>query len=162
MFCPNCGNKNADGTNFCRSCGLSLEKIAQSLCEQLPAVAVKSLQERKDKLERLGLTSLSIFGLGILGFLLYNIYFKLLPTNGPLIATLAVLAVTIFIASGLASVILFAKAKELKEVAGKRQLEPAGEPTGQLLEAHEQPAFSITDKTTGLLPVVNAKKKSAD
>src|SRR6185503_6526730 len=125
MYCPNCGNKNADDQNFCRACGLSLEKIAQSLSEHLPTVAVKSLQERKDKLERLGLTSLSIFGLGIVGFLLYNIFFKLLPTNGPLIATLAVLGAAIFIASGLASVILFAKAKELKEAAGRPELGPS-------------------------------------
>jgi hypothetical protein len=64
---------------------------------------------------------LSIFGLGIVGFLLYNIFFKLLPTKGPLIATLAVLVAAIFIASGLAALILFAKAKELKEQQG-----PAG------------------------------------
>ena len=162
MYCPNCGNKNADDQNFCRSCGLSLEKIAESLSEQLPTVAVRSLQERKDKLERLGLTSLSIFGLGIVGFLLYNIFFKLLPTNGPLIATLAVLVAAIFIASGLASVILFAKAKELKEAAGKRPIEPSGEPTGKLLESREQPAFSIADRTTNLLPIADAKKNTSE
>ena len=50
--------------------------------------------------------------------------------------------------SGLAWLILFAKkAKELKEAAGKRQLEPP-----------QQPTFSITDRTTNLLPV-DAKKK---
>ena len=162
MYCPNCGNKNADDQNFCRSCGLSLEKIAESLSEQLPTVAVRSLQERKDKLERLGLTSLSIFGLGIVGFLLYNIFFKLLPTNGPLIATLAVLVAAIFIASGLASVILFAKAKELKEAAGKREIGPPGESTGKLLDSHEQPAFSIADRTTNLLPVADAKKNASE
>jgi len=57
MYCPNCGNKNADDQNFCRSCGLGLEKIALSLNEQLPTVAVQSLQERKEKLERLGVAS---------------------------------------------------------------------------------------------------------
>lgn len=159
MYCPNCGNKNAEDQNFCRSCGLSLEKIAQSLSEQMPTVPVRSLQERKDKLERLGLTSLSIFGLGIVGFFLYNIFFKLLPTNGALIATLAVLAAAIFIAAGLASVILFAKAKELKEAPGNRTIGPPGEPTGRLLESHEQPVFSIADRTTNLLPV-DAKKNS--
>lgn len=159
MYCPNCGNKNTDGQNFCRSCGLALEKIAQSLTEQLPTVAVKSLQQRKERLERLGMTSLSVFGVGIVGFLLYNIFYKLLVTQGLLIASLAVLAAIIFIGSGLASVILFAKAKELKEAAGKRPIGLPGEPTGKLMEAHEQPAFSIADRTTNLLPVGDATKK---
>jgi len=161
MYCPNCGNKNGDGQNFCRSCGLSLEKIAHSLTEQLPTVAVQNLQERKDKLERLGMASLSVFGLGIAAFLLYNIFFSLLSAKGPLIATLAVLGAAIFIASGLASVILFAKAKELKEAAGKHQLGPRGEPTGKLLDSHEQPTFSIADRTTTLLPT-DAKKNTTD
>ena len=158
MYCPNCGNKNGDGQNFCRSCGLSLEKIAQSLSEQLPTVAVRRLQERKDKLERLGVTSLSIFGLGIFGFLLYNIFVRLLPTNGALIAILAVLAAIVFIGSGLASVILFAKAKELKEAAAKRQIELPTEPTGKLMESREQPSFSVADRTTNLLPVDQKEK----
>ena len=155
MYCPNCGNKNAEGQNFCRSCGLGLEKIAQSLTEQLPTVAVKSLQERKERLERLGVASLSVFGLGIFGFLLYSIFFKLLLTQGPLVASLAVLGAIIFIGSGLISVILFAKAKELKEAASKRQLDS---PTRELLESHQQPAFSIADRTTNLLPIEPEKQ----
>ena len=147
MYCPNCGNKNADDQNFCRSCGLGLEKIALSLTEQLPTVAVQSLQARKDKLERLGVASLSVFGLGIFGFLLYSIFWKLFPSQGLLVAILAVLGAIIFLGSGMASVILFAKAKELKEAAGRRQLEPP-----------QQPTFSITDRTTNLLPV-DAKKE---
>jgi len=148
MYCPNCGNKNGEGQNFCRSCGLGLEKIALSLTEQLPTVAVQSLQERKEKLERLGVAALSVFGLGVFGFLLYSIFSKLLLSQGLLVAVLAVLGAIIFIGSGLASVILFAKAKELKEAAGKRQLEPT-----------QQPTFSITDRTTNLLPV-DAKRSN--
>src|SRR5678816_3438015 len=146
MYCPNCGNKNADDQNFCRSCGLGLEKIALSLTEQLPTVAVQSLQERKEKLERLGVALLSVFGVGVFGFLLYNVFSKLLLSQGPLVAVLAVLGAIIFIGSGLASVILFAKAKELKEAAGKRAIGPSAEPTGKLLESREQPAFSIADR----------------
>lgn len=157
MYCPNCGNKNSEDQNFCRTCGLGLEKIAQSLTEQLPTVAVRSLQERKDRLERLGVASLSIFGMGIISFFLYNIFSKLLISQGVVVASLAVLAAIVFMGSGLASVILFAKAKELKEAAGKRQLELSSEPTGKLLESHEQPVFSVVDRTTNLLPV-DAKK----
>ena len=161
MYCPNCGNKNSEGQNFCRSCGLGLEKIAQSLMEQLPTVAVTSLQERKERLEHFGVASLSIFGLGIVAFFLYNIFLKLMPAYGSLVAGLAVLAAVVFIGSGLASVILFAKAKELKEAAGKRAIGSPGEPTGKLLEPHQQPAFSIVEGTTNLLPVAGTKKNSA-
>src|ERR1044072_4730244 len=144
MYCPNCGNQNAEGQNFCRSCGLGLEKIALSLSEQLPTVAVQSLQQRKEKLERLGVASLSVFGLGVFGFLLYNVFVKLMLTDGMYAAVVAVLATIILIGSGLTSVCLFAKATELKEAAGRRQLGP---------ESHQQPVFSITDRTTNLLPV---------
>ena len=158
MFCPNCGNKNVESQNFCRACGLGLEKIAESLVEQLPTVAVQSLQERKEKLERLGMASLSVFGLGLFGFLLYGIFSKLILTQGPLIAVLAVLAAIIFIGSGLAAVFLFAKANELKEAAGKRQIDRSSDPTGKLLDPPQQPVFSVADRTTNLLPG-DAKKK---
>ena len=158
MYCPNCGNKNSEGQNFCRSCGLGLEKIAQSLTEQLPNVAVKSLQERREKLERLGMFSLSIFGLGIVGFFLYSIFYKLLLSQGALIAGFALLTAIIFLGCGLGSVVLFAKAKELKEAAGKRSVEPQiesmnKETTVRRLESYEQPAFSIADRTTDLLSI---------
>jgi hypothetical protein len=104
----------------------------------------------------LGVASLSVFGLGIFGFLLYSIFFKLLLTQGPLVASLAVLGAIIFIGSGLVSVILFAKAKELKEAASKRQLDS---PTRELLESHQQPAFSIADRTTNLLPVEERERQ---
>ena len=52
-----------------------------------------------------------------------------------------------------------AKAKELKEAAGKRQIESV---TTELLETHQQPAFSIADRTTNLLPVADAKKNPSE
>ena len=119
-------------------------------------------QERKEKLERLGMASLSIFGLGIISFLLYTIFTKLMLTQGAVVAILAVLAAIVFLGSGLASVFLFAKANELKDAAGKRQLDAPGDPTGKLLDAHEQPAFSIADRTTDLLPAVDAKKHTSE
>ena len=160
MYCPNCGNKNSEDQNFCRTCGLGLEKIAQSLTEQLPTVAIKSLQERKERLERLGVASLSIFGLGIVGFLVYNIFYKLMISQGAIVAGLAALGALVFIGSGLVSVILFAKAKDLTDAAGKPQLELPSEPTGKLLDSPKQPVFSVADPTTSLLPVDEKKRGS--
>lgn len=146
--------------NFCRTCGLGLEKIAQSLTEQLPSVPVRSLQERKERLERLGLASLSVFGVGVAGFLLYSVFIKLMLTEGTLVAVLAVLGTIILLGAGLTSVILFAKAKDLNEATGRRKI-ATGEPTGKLLESHQQPAFSIADQTTNL-PGVDAENNPAE
>lgn len=150
MYCPNCGNKNSADQRFCRSCGLSLEKAAQSLAEQLPSPAVKSVEERKARLERLGVASLSVFGLGIFSFLLYGIFSKLMLTHGVLIASLAVLGTAVFLGSALASVILFAKANELKEASAKPRIGSVTT-TAQLPESVEQPEFSVTERTTNLL-----------
>ena len=72
---------------------------------------------------------MSVFGLGVGGFLLYSVFIKLMLTEGRLVASLSVLGTIILLGAGLTSVILFAKAKDLKEVAGKREI-AAGEATG--------------------------------
>ena len=91
MYCPNCGNKNSEKQRFCRSCGLGLEKVAQSLTEQLPTALDESLLERKERLERWGVAALSVFGLGILGLVLYNVFYKLMISQGRILAGLACL-----------------------------------------------------------------------
>ena len=154
MYCPNCGKQNTESQNFCRSCGLALERIAQSLNEQLPTVAVRSLQERKNQLEKWGVASLSVFGLGVVGFLLYSIFSSLWLSKGLLVAVLAVLGAALFVGSGLAAVILFAKAKELKEPPNKRQLTEAATP--------QPPQLSVTDRTTNLLPAKSSRRDTAE
>ena len=156
MYCPNCGTKTATDQNFCRACGLGLEKIALSLTEQLPARVDQSLQARKDRLEKMGVAALSVFGLGIFGFLLYAVGYKLIMTQGNLLAALAIIGFVIMIACGLTSVILFARAKELGEEATKRHPQqdlPNGtESTKELLtEGHFEPVPTVTERTTELL-----------
>ena len=70
----------------------------------------------------------------------------------------------VILGCGLLSVILFAKAKELKEASAKRQIDepPAGETTGKLLDPHFEPAFGITDRTTELLPVTERNKAGGE
>lgn len=163
MYCPNCGNNNSVDQKFCRSCGLGLEKIVQSLTEQLPTKLDESLQERKEKLERLGVAALSVFGVGILSFILYNVVYKLMLTQGKILAGLGLLALIVILGCGLLSVVLFAKAEEVKEASAKRQIkEPTelrpSEDTRELLpEARPDPIFSVTESSTELL---FAEKKS--
>jgi zinc-ribbon domain len=157
MYCPNCGTKTSADQNFCRACGLGLEKIALSLSEQLPTKIDQSLQARKDRLEKLGVAALSVFGLGLLSFLLYSIGYKLKLSQGNLIAGLAIIGFVIMIACGLTSVVLFARAKELGEEATKRRpqdLSKGTETAKELLtEGHFEPVPTVTERTTELLVV---------
>ena len=156
MYCPDCGSKNLTGQRFCRSCGLGLEKISQSLTEQRPTKRDESLQQRKEALEKLGVAALSVFGVGIVSFIVYTLFFKLLASQGSLWAALITFVVVLVVGCGLLSVILFAKANELKELPANlnEQKELSSQKTGELrTEGNPQPVFSVTDRTTNLLPV---------
>ena len=157
MFCPNCGAKTSIEQKFCRACGLGLEKIALSLTEQLPTRPEENLVSQKERLERLGVAALSVFGLGILVVLFYGIGYKLMVSQGNWLGGLAFLGFMIMSCCGLLSVYLFAKAKETEKAAGKRRLQQKDEsvlatPTNELLtEGHLEPVPSVTDRTTDLL-----------
>lgn len=163
MFCPNCGNKISLDQKFCRTCGLALEKIAQSLAEQLPTKLDESLQERKNRLERLGVGALSIFGAGLLSLFLYKVGYQLMLTQGRILTGLGLLALVIILGSGALAVILFAKAQDVEDEKSRRRLQrtektPATDSTAKLLpEGHIEPMPSVADRTTELL---FAEKKS--
>ena len=155
MYCPNCGNQIAADQKFCRACGLGLEKITQSVGEQLPVRLERSLRERQEWLEKVGVGSLSVFALGLLGFLLYAVAQKLGP-QGSLFTILALVGLVIVFGSGLLSVILFARARELKESAGKRRLTKEvnaldGSTKELLPEGKREPVPAVTEHTTELL-----------
>src|SRR5688572_15753900 len=101
MYCPNCGNEGSTAQKFCRSCGLGLEKIAESLTDQLPAKLDESLQQRKARLEKWGVAALSVFGVGVFSFILYGVVYKMMLTQGRVLAGLAMLGFITIIACGL-------------------------------------------------------------
>jgi hypothetical protein len=164
MFCPNCGAKTSVEQKFCRACGLQLEKIALSLSEQLPTRPDEHLLSQKERYERLGVAALSVFGVGVLGIMLYGVIYKIMISQGNWLSGLGLLGFLIMAGCGILSVILFAKAKEAEEAAGKRRLEQketavTATPTNELLtEGHFEPVPSVTDRTTELLYV---EKKDA-
>ena len=164
MYCPNCGSKTATDQNFCRACGLRLEKIAASLAEQLPTKVDLTVQQRKERYEKMGMAALSVFGLGILSFILYSVVYKLMLTKGDILTGLAMIGFLVMVVCGLASVVLFAKAKEVEEGKSKH-LQPANlangsESTKELLtEGNFEPVPSVTDRTTDLLTVEKRERK---
>jgi FlaG/FlaF family flagellin (archaellin) len=87
-------------------------------------------------------------------------------TKGPLLAALILLVAVIVIGSGLLSVILFARARDLKEPPKAREIEEPNEgtatSTGKLLEPHLQPTFGVTERTTDLLTVEKPRKSTGD
>jgi len=154
MYCPSCGKSTSVEQKFCRACGLSLEKIAQSLAEQLPSKQLnEDLEARKRKVERwltlLLRTAFGLFVITVLGSLIY----KIITTKGNFLLGFAVLALFIALMTAL---ILVVYRESLREAVAKRQLSqaalPQPEPTGKLLtESHFQPVPTVTEPTTELL-----------
>ena len=154
MFCPNCGSKNSTQQKFCRSCGLSLEKTAQSLVEQIPAKIDQSLERRKEKLERFGAIALSGVGVVGVGALSYLIIFNMMLAQGKILGGLALLTIII---CGFLAVFFFNYANYLKETAVKNRLQPPEEmreyetPAKLLNDSYLEPIPSVTERTTELL-----------
>jgi hypothetical protein len=123
-----------------------------------------SLEEQKNRLEKWGVAALSVFGLGVLGLLLYGVGYKLMITQGKVLAGLGLLGLVVMIGCGLLSVFLFAKASEVGQAKTKRRLSKVEEltltePTRELLpEGRLETLTSVTEHTTELL---FADKKSA-
>ena len=166
MYCPNCGNQTSTEQNFCRSCGLSLEKIAESLAEQLPSQLDANQQSQKERIEKQGVIALSIFAAGILGLLLYLVVYKVIFIQGRTLEGLGILAFLALIASGLVSVYLFAKANEIGPKNKNRQISGSDEalpstPTAKLLrEGYFEPMPTVTERTTDLLTVERNDRRS--
>jgi len=119
MFCPNCAAKISQDQKFCRACGLGLEKIVQSLSEQDPTKMDETLEAQKNRLERLGVTALTIFGVGVFGLLVYGVGYKLMLSQGKILAGLSIIGLIVLLGSGLLSVILFARPTNSKRHQAK-------------------------------------------
>ena len=162
MYCPNCGQATSIEQKFCRSCGLSLEKAAQSLVEQLPAAELnKQLQERQRRVERLlytlGGTGAAIFVVSLFWTIINEIIIGEIPVLGGMIFLVFILGLIVF-------ALLMLYRGSLLKASSKRGLDqPAPsqvEDTARLLpESYIEPLPSVTERTTDLL--VEKKKSEA-
>ena len=165
MFCPNCGSKNSTQQKFCRSCGLSLEKSAQSLVEQqIPAKIDQSLERRNKKLERFGYIALIGVGIVGVGAMSYMIISDMMLVQGKILGGLALLTIII---CGLSAAFFFNYANFLKKTAVKNRLQPPEEmredetPAKLLNDSYLEPIPSVTERTTELLYVEREKDNKA-
>lgn len=100
---------------------------------------------------------MSIFGAGALSIFLYTVGYKLMLSQGKIVAALGVLALLVILGCGILSVILFANAKEVEEAKARRRLQPGKEmpeadaPERVLPESHLEPVPSVAERTTELL-----------
>jgi uncharacterized membrane protein YvbJ len=165
MFCPNCGANNSTEQKFCRSCGLNLEKSAESLLEQLPNAESANLSMQNRLIEKFGNFALGGLGLVILAAVIafiYIIFEKMILTGGNIAAGILLIAFLIF--AFLTLVFVFFN-ESLKEK--KAKINPAlsneltgAKNTGKLLEEKPfEPVPSVTENSTELLVVENQTRK---
>jgi hypothetical protein len=157
MYCPNCGKSSAVEQKFCRSCGLSLEKAAQSLVEQLPVKELdKSLQEKQRKVERwLKIVGGSAISLVIIS-VLWGVIYKIIIVKGDVLAGLVFLG---FILGLIIFALLMLYRESLLNRAANRlpsqtsPLPPSESSEKLLPDGYLEPMASITEQTTELLKV---------
>jgi hypothetical protein len=165
MFCPGCGSKNSTEQKFCRSCGMNLTDIAASFLQQFPHEGTAKIQKREQMLERFGQIAFGGFGVVILtavAGLIYWIVTKVILTGESFWGAILLIAFIIFAALTLAYVILRESINGKKAKPNPQLLTADGERpiTGpQLHEGHFQPAVSVIEDTTDLLPVENMTRK---
>ena len=165
MFCPNCGSNNSTEQKFCRSCGLNLEKSAESLVEQMPNAQNPNLLKQTQQIEKFGNFALGGFGVVLLtavGAIIYFIFSKMILSGANVLAGILIIAFLIFAVLSLIFVILNESAKEKKakinpvladELTGAKD-------TGKLLEEKPfEPVSSVTENSTELLFAENKTRK---
>lgn len=157
MFCPNCGANNSTEQKFCRSCGLNLEKSAESLLEQIPSAESAGLLKRQRNLEKFGNIVFTGFGLVLLTAIcsiIYLIFTKVILSGNSVFGGILLIAFMIFATLALTYVVLNEDLKERKQKANptlENELSEKKE-TGKLLEEKPfEPAASVIENTTDLL-----------
>ena len=164
MFCPNCRAENKNEQNFCRSCGLKLDVISHAVTEQFPTKEYAELQKRKELFEKLGIFSISSFGLIGFAFLFAKVvYYKLILFGADVLFWSGFAALVAF---GLLSVFffnypkLFMKFDKINPVRSPIEHEQISKPTNKLIEDKPfEPIGSVTENSTELLHVERKTRK---
>lgn len=158
MFCPNCGTKTTNEQKFCRSCGLSLEKVSEAVLEQISSSNVQ--QQSNQWLERFGAFAwygfCAVIFIAVCG-LIFAVFTGLILSGKNIVFGILLIA---FITFGLLLLVYlhlsesFAELKPVHKSAKNNELQPA-ENTARLLPEPDFEPFispaSVTERTTDLL-----------
>jgi len=165
MFCPNCGANNSTEQKFCRSCGLNLEKTAESMLEQIPSAESANLLKQERWLENFGNVAFGGFGLVLLAAvsaIIYTIFTKFILNGSSVLAGILLIAYFVF---GILTVMYILFNESLKEKKQKHKLQAEigiteKKDTAKLLEEKFfEPVPSITENSTELLHAKNKTQK---
>ena len=165
MFCPNCGANNSTEQKFCRSCGLNLEKSAESLVEQMPSAQSANLLRHEKAIQRFGnfaLGGLSIIGIIGIFILLRFLVQKLIIPGTNVFAAVLLISFFVFAILSLVFVILNESLKEKKAKVTPTLPNELSESrnTGKLLEDKPfEPAASVVENSTELIYAKNKTQK---
>ena len=155
MHCPRCGTVANAGQQFCRSCGLNLEKVAEIVSESIVSETsggdVARLKDLQRKYESWGgIAGLIAFGLVLVLFTI--LVFSQMILRGGGVAILG--SILILLAAAAAVMGYFqASAKSLKEKLAEPQL-PQSSGKSLVTGSAGSPLFppsSVTEQTTKLL-----------
>lgn len=163
MFCPNCGANNSTDQKFCRSCGLNLEKSAESLLEQLQKSDFSKAENYLEKLGTVGFFGLAAVYLAAISLLSYVVFNKFVLSGEieKIIFGVVIIAMFIFATLMLAYVALNESLKEQKEkLNASLPKEIEKKDTAKLLEEKPfEPIPSVTEDSTELIYAENKTRK---
>lgn len=167
MFCPSCGATNSTEQKFCRTCGMNLETVSETLLSQFPNAQQITLQKQEKMLERFGNYVFGgfavVIGLGAIGLIVGVILAMVVSGKDPLKGILLAVFLT-FASLALSYVVMN---EFLKDKRKKLQANPPSDvllsessQTGKLLDTGEfTPIPSVVEDTTSLLPVEARTRK---
>jgi hypothetical protein len=141
---------------------MNLTDIAASFLQQFPQEGIANIQKQERMLERFGQIAFGGFGVVILaavGGIIYWIVAKTILTGESFWGGILLIAFIVFAALTLAYVFLRESIKEKKQKINPQLAGNVNASVRRLGDAAFQPAMSVIEDTTDLLPVENRTKK---
>lgn len=158
MYCPNCGKDNSNDERFCRSCGLSLQVIAQVLVDELSAT---ESGDSSSEIKRggTGWQNPLLFGFLMLTLGIVIVIFGKTILGEQLIADIG--TVMAFLSIGLLGFKGASLMMSQPNTPPQSRALPEGEPTTRLPPAPQTvERTSITEHTTRHLEPIYSKRKA--